>query len=264
MNEAFAQFCSEVQSGEQAISLDRAALLVARTAYPELQLEEYLERLDELAALADQRGSADVLELARFLFRDQGFRGNREDYYDPRNSFLNDVLDRRVGLPITLSILYMEVGRRLGHRIEGLPLPGHFLVRVQAGPRAQVLDPFDGGREVIGEDLAMRTSLALKAEEISCASKMQILTRLSNNLKMIYLKADKPLEALEIVEHLMVLNPDDATELRDRGILYARLDCYKEAVRDLKAYLERGPVAADGPTVREAIVSLEGKVSDVH
>jgi regulator of sirC expression with transglutaminase-like and TPR domain len=127
-----------------------------------------------------------------------------------------------------------------------------------------VLDPFNEGSEVGGEELGARLGVVPEPEEIACATRFQILTRLLNNLKMIYLKRDEPLRALQVVERLLVLNPDDMTELRDRGILFARLDCYKEAIRDLEAYLERGPSAADVATVREAIASLTDKVSDVH
>lgn len=250
------------------IDLAAAALLIAAEEYPQLRLAPYLRRLDLLAdrvgdRLAGETAPALVLqELCRVLFQDEGFRGNADAYYDPRNSFLNDVLDRRLGIPITLGIVMLEVGWRVGLPLSGINFPGHFLVRYDGEVARLLIDPFDAGRvrwEDEGQELLDRVyggMVRMREEFLQPASRPDILARVLTNLKGIYLNTRDDARALSTVERILLFRPGAAVELRDRGLLLARTGRTDEAVADLARYLDFAPAAPDAQRVRSLIRDL--------
>jgi regulator of sirC expression with transglutaminase-like and TPR domain len=255
-----------------AIPLAEAALAVAAEEYPRLDVAGSLGVLDTLAAavsakLGPQRTSADVLRALRAsLFEEGGFRGNRDHYYDPRNSFLNEVLERRLGIPITLSIVHIEVASRVGLPLQGVAFPGHFLVRCASGGREVFIDPFHGGEVLSAEDCVARLQArAPRAEfdprHLEPVGTRQILARLLHNLKRIYVEASDDVRALWVVDRLVLLSPDDLHERRDRGLVCARLGHATAAVQDLAAYLDASPDADDRREVEGLVVQLRGRAT---
>jgi len=269
-------FAEAVGREDGRIDLAQACLMIAQDAYPELEVERYLGEIERMAlrlrARMPQSTAAEerINALNEFLFDDLGYRGNADDYYDPRNSYLNDVIDRKTGIPITLAVVYMEVGRRVGLPLEGVSFPGHFLVRVQVRGGVLVLDPFAGGlpqseadlrarlKRVIPEGVAADVPVAeLPLDQfLEAASKRQILARVLRNLKGIYREIDRPERMLEVLNRMLVLSPEATGELRDRGYLYQRLECWQPALRDLTEYLEREPDAPDLDDVRVRMMEL--------
>jgi regulator of sirC expression with transglutaminase-like and TPR domain len=244
-----------------------AALMIARVEYPQLDAGPYLDRLDAIGREAARRLEAavespvdapsrtDPSDYARitalndYLFGDLRFVGNNVTYEDPRNSYLNEVLDRRTGIPITLALVYMEVARRAGVHVEGVNYPGHFLLRCPARrgvPSAEdlIIDPFNGGA-LLSEE-ACRARLRRRAEDESSkteaprlvhATKPQILARMLLNLKRLYVQMHSFPQALDITELLRAVDPSAINELRDRGLLAYHLRDFSGALRDLQAYL---------------------------
>ena len=261
---------------EGAIDLARACLLIAQDAYPGLDVEGYLGEIERLAARLRGRlpeahdAEARIVALNEFLFADLGYSGNADNYYDPRNSYLNEVLDRRTGIPLTLSVLYMEIGRRIGLPLEGVSFPGHFLVRLPLRGSLLVLDPFSGGEPQSEADLRARLRRVIPEgatgpvplEELPVeqflepAGKRQILARLLRNLKGIYREADKPERLLEVLNRMRVVAPEAHGELRERGLLYQRLECYRAALKDLADYAALEPDAPDAEEVRARVLEL--------
>jgi regulator of sirC expression with transglutaminase-like and TPR domain len=251
-----------------ARSLAEGALWIAAEAYPQLDVPHWLGRLDALGRRAAERVTPDlaldraVTAISRFLFEEEGFQGNTADYYDPRNSFLNDVLERRVGIPISLSVVYMAVASRAGLDAAGVGLPGHFVVRVERRGHHQLLDPFHGGRLL---DRAACEALVrelrpgggpLDPRWLAPVSTRQVLVRMLNNLKGVYTTLGDWGRALAASERILLLVPDAVEELRDRGLLNARLGHAPAAVRDWEAYLERAPGARDAAVVRDRLRAL--------
>jgi len=197
--------------------------------------------------------------LREFLFEEQGFRGNAEEYYDPRNSFLNDVLDRRLGIPITLSLVLIEVGRRLGLAIHGIGLPAHFIVGFQSGRCRVLLDPFNGGAILTPEgcqELVSRVlsrQVTLQEGHFAPVTKQQFLIRMLNNLKAIYFKQEAWEKALRVSERLLLLDPGSSCEVRDRGLVLANLGDLQRAALDWEAYLRRSPESPDAESVRSRL-----------
>ena len=271
--DAFAQMLARDDS---RIDLAHACLMIAQDAYPQLDLERYLGEIERMALRLrgrlpqDQGAEERVMALNQFLFGDLGYWGNTEDYYDPRNSYLNDVIDRRTGIPLTLSILYMEVGRRIGLPLQGVSFPGHFLVRLRLRGGMLVLDPFSGGAPQSESDLRQRLQRVIPEgvadnvpvaelpldQFLEAASNRQILVRMLRNLKGIYREADKPERMLDVLNRMLVVSPDAHAELRDRGIVYQRLECYRAALKDLTDYAEREPDAPDQDDVRVRLMEL--------
>lgn len=258
----------EVARPDGELNLARAALLVAREEYPQLPVELYLARLDQMAEevkdrLADETAPMVILdELTEMLFTRRHFRGNREAYYDPRNSFLNDVLDRAAGIPLTLGIVLLEVGWRLGLPLEGVNFPSHFLVRYRGEGLNLLLDPFDGGR-VRFEDQAQELldqvyggMVRVQPGFLKRASKRDMLVRLLSNLKGVYVNVSDHARALSVVERLLVLQPEARGDLRARGLLLARLGRRGEAADQLEAYLEVAPGAGDAERIRSMVEDL--------
>jgi regulator of sirC expression with transglutaminase-like and TPR domain len=262
--EARGQFASEVSHDAGAIDVARAALWVAAEEEPgRVDVERCLARLDELGAEARARmeGHGSPVEaLNRYLFEELGFAGDQANYYAPRNSLLNHVLERRLGIPITLSVVYMEVGRRAGLKVEGVGMPGHFIVRASGGDdvRALLVDPFYG--KVIDEDECRQRldtiyggQVPLGEEHLRATGPRDILVRVLGNLKAIYVQSRLYLRALAAVERILLLAPRDLGERRDRGMLLGQLNRFAEAVRDLQTYLDALPDAPDAESVREQL-----------
>ena len=246
-----------------------AALAIARIEYPQLDASRYLRALDRMGAAAADRlaaldDDADLLRriagISAYLFKEQGFAANRKQYDDPRNSFLNNVIDRRTGIPITLALVYIEVSRRAGLQIDGVNFPGHFLLRVRPdgpygapGDAEQVIvDPFHGG--AILSEIDCRKLLRSHAGDeipfdrrmLARATKPEIIVRMLVNLKRIYVRMRSFPQAHAITELLLALDPSATTELRDRGLLAYHLNDYPAALRDLEAYLRFSSRAAKG------------------
>ncbi len=253
----------------QGFDLAEAVLLLSQKDYPALDIPYYLRRLDALAAHARAHlpASAGELErvavLNRILFDEEGFRGNAEDYYDPRNSYLNEVLDRKCGIPISLSILYLAVGQRLGLSLEGVSFPGHFLVKLATGSSMVVLDPFVRGQVVSEVELRLLLQTVqvgdlplATADLLASASKIDILVRVLRNLRGIYWHQQDLDHALYVVNCILALVPDNAESLRDRGRIYERLECFRAALEDFSRYLELEPGAADHRDVRARLPVL--------
>jgi regulator of sirC expression with transglutaminase-like and TPR domain len=249
-----------VRLDEAELDLGRAALAIARVEHPGLAIDPELARLDALAARSGAVDAPDpraALErLLAFLFEEEGFRGNADDYYDPRNSCLNDVLERRLGIPITLSVLTIEVGRRVGIDVEGVGLPGHFIVSVSLGGRPIFLDPFNRGAVVTPDratELASRAvgrPLRLAEAHWAPCGKRQILVRMLRNLKTIYVGRQDWSRALAVVDRLLVLEADSPVHLRDRGTVLARLRRLHEAAAAWERYLTQFPHAQDADGFR--------------
>ncbi len=255
---------------DDAIDLAQAALLIAREEYPDLEVGHYLSRLDEMGAAlrARLRGGEGLMSLIahlnRFLFEEMGFRGNTEDYNDPRNSFLNDVLDRRIGIPISLSTVYIEVGRRIGCPLAGVSFPGHFLVRaVEQGTAEEILvDPFNRGRILTVEECRHRIEeqykgqVRFRPEFLRRAKTREILGRMLNNLKIIYQGERDYHRALRVQQIVLCLRPGQPDEIRDRGMIYYRLACLAQAADDFEAYLKAFPGAPDAEAIRGRLAEL--------
>lgn len=264
-----AHFASIIRRSD--IPLAEAALAVAEEEYPRLDPARYLARIDDLAAdvtgrLAARRSTAATLRaLRKALFEEGGFRGNEAAYYDPRNSFLNEVLDRKLGIPITLSILYMEVASRVGLELRGVGLPGHFLVKYDTGRRELFVDPYHGGEIFSAEECEARYRAHHREDWnprfLDAVGSRQILARMLHNLKRIYVEAGDDVRALWVIDRLLLLSPGDLTERRDRGLLAARLGVVGAARQDLAAYLERSPSAADASEIQALLTHLEHRKS---
>lgn len=277
-------FAQVLAPKDPRIDLARACLMIAEDAYPGLDVERYMAEIESMALrLRARLGSAGgveprVIALNEFLFEELGYWGNTDDYYDPRNSYLNDVIDRKTGIPITMSILYMEIGRRIGLPLEGISFPGHFLVRLRLRGGMLILDPFAGGapqsetelrqrlQRVIPEGAAADVSVAeLPLDQfLEAASNRQILSRVLRNLKGIYRETDKPERLLQVLNRMLVVSPDAASELRDRGYVYQRLECWGPALKDLTDYLSRDPEASDMDEVRAALVELAARCARLN
>ncbi|HZH89090.1 MAG TPA: tetratricopeptide repeat protein [Pyrinomonadaceae bacterium] len=267
MVDARRRFARLVAQPEASIELAHAALLVAAEERPGLDVEHYRARLYELGLAARERieraGEPNaVVTLNKFLFEELGFAGNQSDYYDPRNSLLSDVLDRRKGIPITLSLVYMEVGRRAGVRVEGIGLPGHFIVRAEAAEGEPVLvDPFNG-KVVDADDCQERLDTLyggqapLADAHLQAVPTREILARLLRNLKGIYAQAGLYRRALSVIERILLVAPHALEERRDRGALLAQLGRYSEAIVDIEAYLTGAHNPPDAERVTEQLKQM--------
>jgi len=249
--------------------LASAALMIARVEYADVDAPRYLAELDFIGVEARRRLSraaptadappgvdagihAKVLALNELLFDEIGFTGNGTDYEDPRNSFLNEVMDRRTGIPITLSLVYMEVARRAGLAIEGVNYPGHFLVRCRT-PRTPahtedlIIDPFHRGTLLSRGRLAQQPG----GTGLPRATKPQILTRMLRNLKRIYVRMQSIPQAREIADLLIAVDPSAIHELRDRGLMAYQMNDFAAALRDLQAYLALIPPGEQDDDARQ-------------
>lgn len=274
--------------------LARAALTLARVEYPALQLDPYLARLDEMGdeirvrlerlnAAGELSPQSRVAAVNGYLFNERGLAGNRLAYNDPRNSFLNEVLDRGLGIPITLGVVYMEVSRRAGFRVEGVNFPGHFLLMCSGDDDAPglatplVLDPFNSGAVLSEEDCSeLLEAVAGEDEEFDPgllvpASPHAILARMLLNLKRSYVGINSFPQARDVTELLIALDPADYTQLRDHGLLSYHLRDYTTALRNLQNYLRLAALAPGSgdeeqaqelEQVREYVKALKKRVAE--
>ena len=257
--------------------LDVLALLVAEIEYPGLDSDRYLRRLDELAARVRLRptGSAQpgqqaiIAAINRCLFEEEKFRGNLEDYYDPRNSFLNDVLERRAGIPIALSAVYIEVGRRLGFPFRGVGLPGHFLV-LAVGPPALLVDPFHGGRILTVADCEQRLQEIFGAQMpwdpayLRPVDNSNIVTRMLNNLRSLYHTRRQCRKEVAILDVLLELDPRSAQDYKQRAVLHHALRNFSQALADFEKYLEVSAEPSDAEQVHQSIITLKRLLASLN
>ncbi|WP_238389925.1 SirB1 family protein [Pseudoxanthomonas koreensis] len=263
---------------DDSLPLLPAALLIARDEYPDLDPRPY-EAL--VQAHADHlRGEvaaidAQPLKMAainRHLFDELGYSGNHDEYYDPRNSYLNQVLDRRLGNPISLAMVQMEVARRLGIPLDGVSFPGHFLVRLPVDGGLLVMDPFNGGRPLAVEELRERAKPHLGetpddgvlAQILSPAPHRAILVRVLRNLHGLYAETQQWDRAARSADRVLKLTPEQPEALRDRGLAYLELDHLSGARHDLGRYLELAPEAADADAIRERLIDAAGTRTALH
>jgi regulator of sirC expression with transglutaminase-like and TPR domain len=275
-----ASFADEVrvEGGPRfGLSPFRAGLLFAREiAYPDLRPSDCVVQMEDLAADARRvlRAGAgpgvNGLALAEYLFDTAGFRGNEADYADPRNSYLNEVLNRRLGLPISLSVLYLAVGRHLGLPVAGVGLPGHFIAAVQADDHLLYVDPFNGGRPL---DRAACVALVERSTGqrgsfdpawLQPTPPRDIVARMLNNLRAFYVSVEDWPLAIRVVEHLSALQPEEASHLRDQGLLLYRSGAFRRASALLGEYLVRAPGASDVDAVREAREQLLAEMARLN
>lgn len=254
---------------DSAIPLAEAALLMACEEYPQLEVSPYLDQLDHMADMAQESFSAGdspiqtVKKINSLLFETLGFRGNTDDYYDPRNSFFNDVMDRRIGIPITLSTVYLEVSRRLKFPIVGVGMPGHFIVKFADRDDEFFLDPFNRGEILTREDCQRKLhemygdSIEFHDRLLGRVTNRQIIARMLNNLKLIYLKAQAFDKGLAIVDMMLMANPDDCEQFRDRGLLRLQLRQFEPARKDLTQYLNNCPAARDREEIENHLKELK-------
>lgn len=251
------------------IPLLRAALLIARDEYPGLDIERYEAEADDFEQ--QLRRDVDVkapshrqlAEVNRFLFEELGFSGNDDDYYDPRNSYLNEVFDRRLGIPISLGLIQLDIGHRLGMPLEGVSFPGHFLIRMPMEDGILVLDPYSGGRSIDVDELRQRVKPHIGGQDVNDAdllkllapaSRRSILLRMLRNLKALYNQREVWGKSLRCSDRMLSLDPSVDDEYRDRGRLYLKVGHLDAARADLSRYLERQADADDIDEVRDQLI----------
>jgi regulator of sirC expression with transglutaminase-like and TPR domain len=245
--------------------LDLAALQLASIEYPEISPDPFLELLDSYARELGERisrttdGEEFIHTMNEYLFEELGFQGNQHDYYHPGNSCLNEVLTKRVGIPISLSVVYMEIARRLGRTVHGIGLPGHFIVQYEDEHVTAFIDPFHTGRLMFDTecfDLAQEiTGLDVSADPgvLKPVSKRQILLRMLNNLRSVYFQRREPSRAIEVLGLLIEADPGSPEEYKQRGVCLAQVQRFEEARQNLESYLRLSPEAPDRDPVSEQI-----------
>lgn len=259
------------------IDLCHAALLIAKDEYPQLDVAGYIRQLNSYATQIAQRlspgaSAKDMLsQLNHYLFNDLGFTGDKDNYYDPRNSYLNEVLDRKRGIPITLSIIYIEIGKRLGLDLQGISFPGHFLVRLNVNNGAIILDPYYGGISLSEDELVSRvsdisqeTSLFLLEDLLKPASNRAIIERILRNLRGAYLQDQQHEKALRSADRMVFLAPNNPEEYLIRGAIYKELECFTPALQDYRRYLQMDPEAYKDDAIRADIIQLQQAVNQLH
>ena len=263
-------FESLVSRPDEGLDLARIALAVAADTYPDLDPGRYLAWLNATAeAIA---GAADLAMplperfamLDRQLFEVEGFSGNRDDYFDPRNSFLNDVIERRTGIPVTLSVVYLEVGWRLGLPLVPVSFPAHFLV-ASTGARRVFIDPFNRGARLASPDLVARLAPMAGGREqarrilpqaTAPVSRREVAMRILRNLRQIHAGRQDYGRMLTVSNRMVALDPNDAAALRERGHVLARLECHRAAWYDYRHYLRLAPLAEDAADIQARVERL--------
>jgi regulator of sirC expression with transglutaminase-like and TPR domain len=261
---------------DECLDVATGAALIARDTYATLDVDRLIASFDEVAAplagrnLAALPPTAQAEALSVHMYEQLGFRGNEHDYYDPKNSLLPDVIDRRLGIPITLALVYCEIARRVGVRARGVSFPGHFLVRVDAAAREDApiaVDPFFGGRRLDEAGLQTLLKRASPSQTISLsdhmapASARTMLVRMLINLKWIHATRGDFARALLALDRIISLTPDSVPALRERGLLAARLGAVEAARADLSRLLELVPQAPDAASLRQRLDELRAKAS---
>jgi regulator of sirC expression with transglutaminase-like and TPR domain len=258
------QFAQLMQCEDVEINLAEAALLIARTEYPQLDLRGQLDHLDRLAARVRTRPDSSFPEniraLNELLFEVEGFSGDEEEYDDPRNSYLNEVLARKKGIPITLSVVYIEVASRRGIPVVGIGFPGHFLVKYLAEAGEVFIDPFHQGAILSREDCAARLKAQfgeeaeLRPEYLAASTPKQVLARMLSNLKGSYFRRRQFSKILPVIELALGIDPASRQELRDRGMVHFLMKRYAQAQSDFTAYLRLSP--QDDPDAGEVLKAI--------
>jgi regulator of sirC expression with transglutaminase-like and TPR domain len=256
-------------NGSEAVQLDVAALELATIEHPGSPVEPFVQLLDshanELAERLDSNTSGEefVELLTDYMVEELGFHGNEDNYYHPDNSCLNEVLAQRVGIPITLSIAYMEIARRLDRPIMGIGLPGHFLVEYNDGEYSSYIDPFHSGRLMTAEDCCELsreiTGLDISNDPaaLTPVSKRHILIRMLNNLRAVYFRRNEPAKAVKVLNLLIEADPSSAEEYKQRGICQAQIQSFDAAKLDLEMYLRLAPKAHDRKDVEDQIERMK-------
>jgi regulator of sirC expression with transglutaminase-like and TPR domain len=262
-------------AAREPVALARGALVIAKEEYPDLDVDQYLERLAELAREASRwmNAAANTVEqvqtLSRFLFEHHGFAGNQASYGDPRNSFLNEVLERKLGIPISLSLVYIEVGRRAGMKLEGVSFPGHFLVKATDQRGELIIDPFNEGMILNLEQLRARLNqvygqpVEVHPAMLRAAPSRQILSRMLRNLKNIYVAASDWMRAMAALDRILILEPRSLEDLLERAKLYEMLECFQAALDDLQSFLSIAPDHPVAEAAREGVMRLARQVSRI-
>lgn len=263
-------FTSLVQQ-DDSIPLFEAALAIAQDVEPQLDLTATQAEVDILAARLQRRLAPDASSIQKlrllnhFFYRELGFAGNVNNYYDPDNSYLHRVLSTRRGIPISLAVLFMELAQQIDLNVTGISFPGHFLMKLSVQSGEIVLDPFNGAslsREELEERLEPyfeqqsypgTTPLSYYLHE---AHPREILVRMLRNLKAVFLENMRWQRVLSVQQRLLILLPDEITERRDRGLAYANLECPQAALLDLEAYLMERPYAPDAELLRSKLPEL--------
>jgi regulator of sirC expression with transglutaminase-like and TPR domain len=263
----------------EEVSLAEGALLIAADEYGDLDVAAYLHRIDAMGTALRQRLRGDIsasdalAALNRYVFEELGFSGNADDYYDPRNSYLNEVIERRLGIPITLSVLYIEIGRRIGLQLQGVSFPSHFLVTCALREGTVVLDAFEGGASLGIEDLQQRLRPLAKDIELDervlktllvPAPPREVFARMLRNLRAIHENSGDHLKALTAASRILMLLPEAADEYRHRAELYTKLECARAALSDWKRYLALKPRADDAGQAKARIAELEPLVARLN
>lgn len=279
MKQPAAERFADIVSGvDENINLAEAALLIAQQAYPDLDIASCIRRIDYLADECRRRLGAEtaharvIEEMNRYLFEELGFKGDLATFNDPRNSFLNDVLERRKGIPISLSVIYIEIGRRLGLPIHGVSFPGHFLVKVHDGARNLVLDPFSKGKLLDHAELKRRLMHFPDRQRenwdmeqlLVAATHKQILARMLRNLKTLYLEREDYVRALDSVNMILSITPGAVMEIRDRAHIYDQMDHLRAAIGGYEQYLLLSPESGDVDSVRMRLADLKGRFGRLH
>jgi len=259
---------------DEQIDLLKASLTIAKLEYPELDVEDYRRRVGALADRVKARVGrlTDSLEtlsiINEVLFGDEGFKGNAGDYYDPKNSFFNDVLDRKLGIPITLSVLYMEVARRAGIPVFGVGMPGHFLLKFyEVDGRELFLDAYNSGRLLSPEDCQEKLTeiyngqIPLDAKFLSPVSRRQILTRMLNNLRSIYMTNRLLKKALAVIDLILVIYPRSSDDVKQRAMLRYQLGHLHAAADDLDEYVKMVPEASDAEEMKQTATAIRRTIA---
>jgi regulator of sirC expression with transglutaminase-like and TPR domain len=261
---------------DHRIGLAAAALTIARSEYPDLETSRYEEQLNGMAAKLKSRirKTLDperlINELNRLLFKEEGFRGNRDDYFDVRNSFLNEVIDRKLGIPITLCIVYIEVGRLADLPLYGIGFPGHFLTGLLTKKSRVVIDPFNDGRVLSESDCRRMVqgsfggSRAFRRSFLDPIWPKQTLVRLLRNLKAVYWRRSEYAKALQTIQWILILDPDSTQEIKERGLVNEAVGDVPGAIKDLERYLEVTPAAEDAQAVKASIERLKKIKTTIH
>ncbi len=263
---------------DEQVPLLRSALLIAHDEYPDLdiaaceaQVDSHVDSLrEEVAQIAS--GPLKMQAINHRLFDELGYAGNHDEYYDPRNSYMNEVLSRRLGNPISLAVVQMEVARRLGVPLDGVSFPGHFLVRLPVDDGVLVMDPFNRGRPLNADELRQRARPHF-GEDVPDEALLQILSpaphrailmRMLRNLYAVYSESGDWSRAVRCADRILRLLPDNAEALRDRGLGYLELGHQAGARHDLGRYLEQNPEASDVEAIRERLIDTSDRGGRLH
>lgn len=265
---ARARFAELISRHEDQLNLAEAALLIAAEEYPRLDIARYLEKLENISKRARERAleattpEEFIAALNVTLFVELGFQGNRENYYDPRNSFLNEVIDRRIGIPITLAVLYIEVARQIGFAVHGVGLPGHFIVAHFSPANDYFIDVFNGGRRLTENACADLVSgmterqMTFEAAHLDPITKKQLLLRMLANLLGIYSGSQDYQRAVAAIERMLLITPDSLARRRDYALLLSQTNQTRKAIEELERYLSLSK-ATDDETVTTLLQKLK-------